>query len=286
MAKNRIVSRENSASPMAQSNGTPLPPAGTTVKPAWPQQLLLALTLVAGIASLFAPAKQSAPVDAFLLAVAAGASIAILARQLPLQSVLFAAFIIALIGGAAHGLSARTGLPFGPLTFGETSGPQLFYSVPWTLPLIWIVAVFNSRGTARLVLRPWRKMKNYGFLLLVVTAVLALAFDFALEPFAAAKHLWRWHPTKIAVTWSGASPLSLLGWACVTLIILAFIMPYLIRKQPGGGSSPVLAPWAVWLGAMVLFGINAAQAGQWLALAVDGILFALVAGLGWRGAKW
>ena len=41
---------------------------------------------------------------------------------------------IALIGGAAHGLSARTGLPFGPLSFGEQSGPQLFNTVPWTVP--------------------------------------------------------------------------------------------------------------------------------------------------------
>jgi uncharacterized membrane protein len=258
----------------------------TAPKPTWPLQLLLALTLVAGVASLLLPAKQSAPADAFLLVLAAGASVATLARQLPLQSVLFAALIAALIGGAAHGLSARTGLPFGPISFNETSGPKLFDCVPWTVPLIWVVAIFNSRGTARLALRPWRKMKNYGFLLMAVTAVLTIAFDFALEPFARVKHLWLWQPTKMTVTWFGASPLSFLGWTFVTLIILAFIMPYLIRKQPGSSSSPVFAPWALWLGAMVLFGVNAAQTALWPALAVDVIFAIAVAVLGWRGAKW
>ena len=143
--------------PSGFANASPGRYAG---KSAWPQHLLMTLTLATAAASLFVPARQSAPVDAFLLALAAAASVAILARNLPLQSVLFAAFITALIGGAAHGLSARTGLPFGPVSFGEMSGPQLFNCVPWTLPLIWVVAIFNSRGVARLMLRPWRKVKN------------------------------------------------------------------------------------------------------------------------------
>jgi uncharacterized membrane protein len=281
-----IVTGEQSEAIMSQTNGFSTTGATTVQKPAWPQHLLLSLTLVAGVASLFVPARQSAPVDAFLLMLAASASVAILTRQLPLQSVLFAAFITGLIGGAAHGLSARTGLPFGPVSFGEMSGPQLFNCVPWLVPVIWVVAIFSSRGTARLMLRPWRKMKNYGFLLMAVTAGLALAFDFALEPFARVKHLWLWQPTKISITWQGATPMCFLGWMFVTLLILAVIMPYLIRKQPGSTSAPNHAPAALWLGAMILFGINAAQAGLWLEMAVDGILAAAVAFFGWRGAKW
>jgi uncharacterized membrane protein len=272
---------------MTQTNGFSSPASGlTAVKPLWPQHLLVTLTLAAGAASLFVPARQSAPVDAFMLVLAAAASVAALARQLPLQSVLFAASITALIGGGAHGLSARTGLPFGPLSFGTMSGPQLFNSVPWTVPMIWVFAIFNSRGVARLVLRPWRKVKNYGFLLMGLTAVLALAFDFALEPFARVKHLWLWQPTKISMTWQGASPLSFLGWILVTLLILAVIMPYLIRKQPGNTSAPQFAPWALWMGAVILFGVNATQAGLWPEVVVDGIVAAAVFVLGWRGAKW
>jgi uncharacterized membrane protein len=271
------------ALPSEFSQGTP---RTTAPKPAWPRQLLLALTLVALLASLFTPARQSAPVDALALVFAAAASVAVLARTLPLQSVLFAAFITALIGGAAHALSARTGLPFGPVSFGGTGGPQLFNCVPWTVPLIWVVAVFNSRGVARLLLRPWRKVKNYGFLLLGLSALLALGFDLALEPFAQVKRLWLWHPTKLSLTWHGATPLVFLGWLGVTALILVIIMPYLIRKQPGNPSTPDFAPLALWLGAIVLFGVNAAWAGLWLAAAVDAALAVAVGLFCWRGAKW
>jgi uncharacterized membrane protein len=260
--------------------------SSTAAKPAWPVQLLLALTLATAAASLFVPTRQSAPVDGLALALAAAASVAILARTLPLQSVLFAAFITALIGGAAHGLSARTGLPFGPVSFGEQSGPQLFNCVPWTVPLIWIVAVFNSRGVARLVLRPWRKVKNYGFLLMGIATVLALAFDFALEAFARVKHLWLWQPTKISLTWFGASPVSFLGWIFVTALILAVVMPYLIRKQPGNPSAPDFAPLGLWLGAVALFATDAALTACWPAVMLDGIFIVAVGVLSWRGAKW
>jgi uncharacterized membrane protein len=263
------------------------PPGGTTLKKlAWPHYLIVALTLAAAVATLFNPPGTTSNLDALLLLLATAGSISALARTLPLQSVLFAAFITALIGGTAHGLSAHTGLPFGPLSFGAASGPQLFNTVPMTVPMLWVVAIFNSRGVARLMLRPWRRVKNYGFRLIALTAALALAFDLALEPFARAKHLWLWQPTKIPLTWFGASPLSLLGWVCVSLLILAIIMPYLIRKQPGQSSGPDYAPLALWLGAMVVFAVNPAQAGQWAAVIMDGLAAVAVLVFSWRGAKW
>jgi uncharacterized membrane protein len=255
-------------------------------KPGWAHYLIFTLTVAAALATFFNPAGTTSDLDVMLILCATAASISTLARQLPLQSVLFAAFITALVGGTAHGLSARTGLPFGPLTFGETAGPKLFNTVPWTVGLLWIIAIFNSRGVARLMLRPWRRVKTYGFLLMSLTAVLALVFDFALEPFAHAKHLWLWLPTKIPVTWHGASPLSFLGWAFVSLLILAIIMPYLIRKQPGSPSAPDYAPLALWLGAIVLFAANSAEAGQPAALTVDVVAAGAVALFSWRGARW
>jgi uncharacterized membrane protein len=247
---------------------------------------LLTLTLVAAVSTGFQPAGATGNLDAALLLLATVSSIAIAARNLPLQSVLFAAFITALIGGAANGLSARTGLPFGPLSYSTTSGPQLFKTVPWTVPLLWVVALFNSRGVARLMLRPWRRVKTYGFLLMGLTAALAVAFDFALEPFAHVKHLWLWQPTRIPVTWHGASPISFFGWVCVAVLILAIITPLLIRKQPGDRSGPDYAPLALWLGAIILFSVIAAQAGLWSALTVNALLAAAAALFSWRGARW
>ena len=152
---------------------------------------------------------------------------------------------------------------------------------------MWIIAIFNSRGVARLILRPWRRVKNYGYLLIALTAALALAFDLALEPFAAhVKHFWLWQPTKVAVTWHGASPVAFVGWTFVALLIMAFITPSLIRKQPGAPPPPDYTPVALWFGAVGLFAAGAAQAGFWSAVTVDAILAASVAVFCWRGAKW
>jgi uncharacterized membrane protein len=272
---------------MRPPTGTIQSPAnGIAAKKSWPHHLIITLTLVTAVATLCDPLATTSNLDALLLLLATAGSISALARTLPLQSVLFAAFITALIGGAAHGLSARTGLPFGPLSFSPTSGPQLFNVVPLTVPLLWVIVIFNSRGVARLALRPWRKVKNYGFLLMGLATGLTLIFDIALEPFAHAKHLWLWQPTKIPVTWYGASPLSFCGWTFVSLIILAIIMPYLIRKQPGNPSAPDFTPLALWLGAIGLFAINAARTGQWNAVVLDAAIAGTVLFFSWRGAKW
>ena len=247
------------------------------------------LTAVAGVAIAVALTVPgwSTRLDGLILILAAVTSVTALTRQLPVESVAFAAFVAALIGGATHGLSARTGIPFGPVTFGETAGPKLFNTVPWTLPLFWVVAVFNSRGVARLGLRPWRKVKNYGLWLIGCTALLTGLWDLALEPFAShVKHLWFWQATKIPVAWHGASPVVPLGWFFVSLVILGFVMPYLIKKQPGKTRTPDFAPLVLWLGVLAYFGIASAQTGLWSAVVLDGVLAAVVTAFAVRGARW
>lgn len=247
--------------------------------------LLVALGSVATV-EILAP-NFSIKVDAALILLATASSITALVRQLPAQNVLLAAAITALIGGAAHGVSARMGIPFGPMVFSHASGWELFNTVPWPVPLLWIVAIFNSRGVVRLILRPWRKIHHYGYWLIGLTALLTVAFDMALEPFAQpVKHLWRGLPTKIDANWHGASPLNFLGWAFISLFILAFITPSLIRKKPGNPSAPDLAPLGVWLGAFALFAISSAAAGLWSAVIADVMLASIATVFAMRGAKW
>jgi uncharacterized membrane protein len=247
--------------------------------------IILAALGVTALAEILAP-NFSDNLDALLLFLAGLASLTTLARQLPLQNVLLAAAITALIGGVAHGLSARLGIPFGPLFFNENAGTKIFEAVPWTLPLWWIVALFNSRGVVRLALRPWRKTTNYGWWLIGLTAALAVGFDLALEPFAHVKHLWLWQPTKLHVTWFGASPLNSLGWAFIALFILAFTTPSLIKKQPGGPSKPDYMPLVLWLMVIAVFAVNGALAGLWLAVIVDVILAGAATFFAIRGARW
>jgi uncharacterized membrane protein len=236
----------------------------------WLFTILLAAAFVWNFAVFFSPANFSNWPEAALVFLAAFSTVASLARQLPLQNVLLAALAIALIGGGVSALGAATGIPFGLFTFGDAAGPQLFKTLPWAMPFLWVVIVLNSRGVARLILRPWRKIKNYGFWLIGLTAVLTMLFDLALDPFASrVKHYWLWMPAPFSVTWQGASPVNFFGWTVGTLLMLAFVTPALINKHPVPKRPPDFHPLTVWLGGVLLFGTACAVRGLWPAVATD-----------------
>jgi uncharacterized membrane protein len=244
-----------------------------------------ALVLAANGLSLHLPASPGWP-EALLILLVTVSTISALARQLALQNVLLAAFIIALMGGAVHALGATMEIPFGPFQFGPEAGPQLFKTLPWAMPLIWVAAILNSRGVVRLILRPWRKIRSYGFWLIGLTAVLTMLFDLAFDPFASrVKHYWLWLPTKFPLTWQGAPLVNFFSWAAVALLMLAFVTPALINKNPAR-RAPDFHPLAVWLGAILLFGIASALHGMWGAVAVDGTMAVLTAMFAIRGGRW
>ena len=231
-------------------------------KPGWPEALLVLTTGIATLASL--------------------------ARVLPGEKVLLAGVVIGLLGGLAHGLGATTAFPFGPFVFSEAAGPRFFNVLAWPLPLIWMIAILNSRGVARLILRPWRKLKSYGFWLISLTALLVVLFALAFEPFAThINHYWLWLPTKFPFTWYGAPLVNFLGWLLTALLILAFTTPALTQKTAHAKNRLVdFHPLVIWLLALTLFGIGAFQNQLRLAAALcvlTGITTAVVAV---RGARW
>lgn len=256
----------------------------------WLLTVVFAAAFVLVMVMLFKPLKLPGTYDwsePLLLAAALACTITALAQRLPLQNVLLAVFVIAVIGGAVHALGAITGIPFGPFTFGESIGPQVFRTLPWAVPAIWVLAVLNSRGVARLILRPWRKIGAYGFWLMGTTATLTLLFDFALEPFAArVKHYWLWTPTKFPMTWQGVPVSNFLAWAAVSVLLAVVIAPALINKQPGKRNTPDFHPFAVWLGAVLFFGTACAQCGLLSAAVADGVLAAVVTVAAVRGGTW
>jgi uncharacterized membrane protein len=253
----------------------------------WLFAFLLGAAFMLELVALFMPANFSSWLEVALILLATFSTIASLTRQLPFQNVLLAVFVIGLVGGVAHALGAATAIPFGPFNFGSEAGPQFFRTLPWEVPLIWIVAILNSRGVARLILRPWRKIPTYGFWLIGFTAILMVLFDFALEPFAArVKHYWLWSPTKSPIDWYGASPVNFIGWAVVSILILAFVTPALINKQPGKKSSKDFHPLVVWLGAILIFGVAGGLHGLWTAVGVDAIIGIVVSIFAIRGAQW
>jgi hypothetical protein len=225
--------------------------------------------------------------EAVLLCLTATATIISLTERLPIQQVLLAAVVIAGIGGLAHALTTTTAIPFGPMQFLNV-GPKLFGYLAWPMPVIWVIAVLNSRGVARLILRPWRKLRSYGFWLLGITAALTVLFDLALEPFASqVGKFWMWLPTKLPIRWFDAPITNLVGWVVVALLVLAFATPCLINKEKRPRvSTPNYHPLIVWLLSMALFGIGAFSSGIWLAGAYAAGIGLLVGTFALRGARW
>jgi hypothetical protein len=170
----------------------------------------------------------------------------------------------------------------------ETAGPKLFNSLAWPMPMIWIIAVLNARGVGRLILRPWRKLRNYGFWLIALTAALVVLFDLALEPFATvATPCWRWMPTKFPYTWHGAPLVNFPVWLFVTVLILAFTTPALINKQSRSRKQPPdYHPLAVWLLVFTLFAACAIQSRLWSVAALSVATGLLTLVLAVRGARW
>jgi uncharacterized membrane protein len=223
---------------------------------------------------------------ASVLVLALAATLISLSAQLPAQNVLLAAVVIAFIGFAMNCLGSATGIPFGPVVYPQDGGPLLFTLVSWTTPLIWIIAILSSRGVARLILRPWRKIRAYGFWLIGVTTVLALLFDCGLEPFATrVAHLWLWRPTKITFDWYGTPVSNFLGWIVTALLILAFSTPALMKRKPAK-SSPNYPPLVIWTAINLLFIAGMISQHLWLGAIFGGggCLAAVV--LSVRGALW
>jgi hypothetical protein len=155
------------------------------------------------------------------------------------------------------------------------------------VPVIWLVVLFNSRGVGRLILRPWRKLKTYGFWLIGFAAVLSGLFDLGMDPFLSRwQHYWLWAPTKLRVTWEGAPLTAALGWVFVTVLILAFATPVLIKKQPGQRAPSDYHPLVLWAGGMVLFAVVAGRQGLWGAVGLDAVAGAAATVAAIRGARW
>jgi uncharacterized membrane protein len=245
---------------------------------------LLGLVAAEAAAAIHLPENSGWPEAALLLAATASILIS-LCRELPGQNVFWAAVIIALISGFAQAVGARTGIPFGPYFYTRAAGPRVLDTLPWWIPLIWVVTILNSRGVARLILRPWRKTRRYGFWLIGLTAALALVFDLGLEPFATrVKSYWLWSPTKLGLSWYGAPVIDSLGWAVTTVLILAFITPFLINKNPVK-HPPDFHPLVLWVLLNLLFVANAAGHRFWPAAVFSSVAVLFAAIFAARGAK-
>jgi uncharacterized membrane protein len=253
----------------------------------WLLATLLAVAFGLEMAAFFKPFQFGLQLDMAFIILATFSTLAALWRKLPLQNVFIAAIGIAAIGGGFSAFGAKIDLPFGPFVYTSGIGPLMFKTLPWPVPLIWVIVILNSRGVARLILRPWRKTKAYGYRAIALTAVLVLLFDVAFEPFAShVKHLWLWLPTALPLTWEGASVVNFISWMLIAVLILLFVTPAMIVKKPRAKSGPDFHPLCVWLGGLILFGTGCAVNANWPPVIADAVIGAVTAVFAFRGAWW
>lgn len=102
----------------------------------------------------------------FLLVAGTIATLCVLGQKLPLQNIVGLAVTIAIFSGAI-----LLGTSWLKLSFNPPQLNQNFSKLPeWTFPLIWLVALVNARGIAKLLLHRWRKNKNFGLWLLALSS--------------------------------------------------------------------------------------------------------------------
>jgi uncharacterized membrane protein len=208
---------------------------------------------------------------------AAGTTLAGLARRLPSQNVIAAAALIAVMSGMMETVSAKSGVPFGHVVYSDNIGARIFDWLPWPAPLIWIVVVLNARDVTRRILRPWRKSENYGLWVLGLACVLTVFFELGFEPFAVVvRRYWAWDAIASGPAWYGVPWTNFAGRAAGILLVLVVITPWLINKSPTA-SPPDNHPLAMWLFLNLFFAAQNAAQRLWLAAGLSLVISILIA---------
>jgi len=231
-----------------------------------------------------------------LFVVGAFTSLVSLARRLPVQNVVACGLVILALAAVVTTLGAKTGLPGHFDGYTERMGPRLLGLMPWSVPFLWFVILYNSRDAAKLILRPWRRDKQYGLWLVGLGALLTVAMDFILEPFAVnVEKWWSWRlpiptaeqsnlPWSGYLNWSGVPWTSFVGWFVYGGLTLLFVGPWLARRRPLHQQTDFHAV-VLWVSLGLLFAVGNAQAQLWKPALFGAAVSLLVAGSAWRNGR-
>jgi uncharacterized membrane protein len=233
------------------------------------------------------PAKYLRFVQGALPVAAAVLTIANLIRRLPVENAIMAGIYVAGISGVVQIIALKTGIPFGSFAYTDDCGARLFGLLPWTIPLLWLVFVLNSRELARLILRPWRKTEYYGLWVMGLASILTVALDMELEPFATQiNHFWIWNQPAGTTAWHGSPWVNFLGWFITTLVILFITTLWLINKKPVKQEPPDYAPLLIWL-ALNFFFVTIHFQHHFMLAACFGLATGIIITvMALRGARW
>ncbi|MGC8989819.1 MAG: hypothetical protein ACP5MD_06830, partial [Verrucomicrobiia bacterium] len=217
------------------------------------------------------------------------------ARRFPVQNIVPAALIIlatsaVAIATFAYYVSDPSSTPkvgFNDDALGFKSNDKLL--LPLQVPFLILAMTLSSRETTRLMLRPWRREKNYGLWLLGISTLLVLFICVAMEPFAnKVATWWNWQRnTSNAYSWHGAPWWAFVCWGSLALVVYWFAGPWLIVKRPLS-MIPDLSPAGVWLLLLAYFTLGNATKladGLWQPVIAAIVAAIPVSFMAWRGWK-
>ena len=154
-------------------------------------------------------------------------------REKNIHFLYFLSFVI-LFGFSVELTGIHTGWIFGDYNYGNVLGP-LWFSVPLIIGINWVIIIYCCGiSTHNLFTRAVRKLEEgsrpvsrgiKGLSVIVDGAILAVAFDWLMEPVAVKLGFWTWHG-------DGAIPLSnYFTWFVVSALMLTVFHFLRFKKQ-------------------------------------------------------
>lgn len=198
-----------------------------------------------------------------------------LARRLPAQNLVAVGLVLGGLTCFGEVLALKMELPFCRFEYGEAVIPKVLGAVAWPIPFLWIALLVSSRGVAKLLLRPWRKGRYYGYGLFGATVGLVLLAWFWTEPFLGHAQQYRTWNGGAKFTWYGAPWGSLAAGTLLAAVALAFATPWLLPKRPMKPQVE-LAPLWTWMLLQSFLLLALALRGAWAATFLGGAIVAAV----------
>ena len=184
---------------------------------------------------------------ASLLGLATVSTLISLARQLPWQNVVLSAVLIAFAGAAVEAVLISIGSSLGIYLSRQAIESWFHFNQFFQLALVWIVAILNSRGVVRLLLRRLRLGPSYGFWVVGGTVVLAVLF------------ILNSAKLRVQPDWVKLVLESSIG----TLVALVLVTPSLINKKPVA-EKVNWHPLVIWVAFNLWFVVDAVGQRTWI----------------------
>lgn len=222
--------------------------------------------------------------EAVTCVIAGLAGCLVLFRRLPAQNAIGGGLVLLGLVALALTLSVRTGMPLGEVEYGDRMGLWLLGLVPAPLPFLWVALLLTSRETARVMLRPWRRERYYGYGLLGAASLLVALSAVSLEPFAVTVQDWWSWPDHGSALWYGVPWTTFPVWLVVAAFMLLLATPWLVPKRPIPTPVTLYSP-ALWTLLNIWFLAGNLSHGVWapglIGLAAVGTVVVL-SWWGWR----